>query len=219
MRHITVLNKTKDKIVIQYDEYQHTVDVNCQETLCIDDNVRLRIYKKKSLCRLCLGQIFLHGIAKNMWIFGPVILLNYDSFICPPKGIRQIEITETTEKRFLFFIYNLLLFNANKADEYDYHNIHFKRKVRKYSIVFMIPFFIISFLLISASLYGMIYDFSLESIIVLLLCAIPIAVTIALTGDRMGFLNVERSPIKKSKHQDVSILKDIGWFIKCADNS
>lgn len=100
MNQITVLNKTNEKIVVQSETHKYIIDKGCQEKICADGSGRLRIYKQNSLCRLCFGQILLRGNVKNMWIFGPVIHLDYDAIITPTA--KRIEISESKKKDFCF---------------------------------------------------------------------------------------------------------------------
>lgn len=216
MNQITVLNKTNEKIVVQSETHQYIIDKGCQEKICADGSGRLRIYKQNFLCRLCFGQILLRGKVKNMWIFGPVIHLDYDAIIAPTA--KRIEISESKKNRFLFFIYSLLLFNNNEADEYAYHDTTCKRRIKGCGMMFIIPFIIVSLLLALVSLYGMIFEFSLYSIAVLLVCAVPVAITFALIKDIIAFLNVQKT-FKKSRHNEVTILKEEGRFIKCAEKT
>lgn len=217
MNQITILNKTNEKIVVQSETHKYIIDKGCQEKICAGDGGRLRIYKQNFLCRLCFGQILLRGNVKNMWIFGPIIHLDYDAIITPTA--KRIEISESKKNRFLFFIYSLLLFNNNEADEYAYHDTTCKRRIKGYSMIFIIPFIIVSLLLALVSFYGIIFEFSLDSIAVLLVCAVPVAITFALTKDIIAFLNVQKKTYKKSRHNEVTILKEEGRFIKCAEKT
>lgn len=185
------MNKTNEKIVVQSETHKYIIDVGSQEKICADGSGRLRIYKQNFLCRLCFGQILLRGKVKNMWIFGPVIHLDYDAIITPTA--KRIEISESKKNRFLFFIYSLLLFNNNEADEYTYHDTTCKRRVKRYSTIFLFPFIAISLLLLLVSLYGIIFEFSLASIVVLLACAVPVAITSVLTKDIIAFLNMRKN--------------------------
>lgn len=151
-----------------------------------------------------------------MWIFDPVIHLDYDAIITPTA--KRIEISESKKNRFLFFIYSLLLFNNNEADEYAYHDTICKRRIKGYGMIFIIPFIIVSLLLTLVSLYGMIFEFSLDSIGVLLVCAVPVVITAVLTKDIIAFLNMRKSCFKRSKSCEVSVLKD-GRFIKCVEKT
>lgn len=91
--------------------------------------------------------------------------------------------------------------------------------MKRYSIIFLFPFIAISLLLLLVSLYGIIFEFSLDSIAVLLVCAVPVAITFALTKDIIAFLNVQKKTYKKSRHNEVTILKEEGRFIKCAEKT
>lgn len=84
--------------------------------------------------------------------------------------------------------------------------------------MFIIPFIIVSLLLALVSLYGIIFEFSLDSIAVLLVCAVPLVITSALTKDIIAFLNMRKSCFKRSKSCEVSVLKD-GRFIKCVEKT
>lgn len=217
MRHITLLNRTEGEIVVEYNECQCLISSNCQQKICVNGDETLRIYKKESSHRLCFGQRLLRGTVKNIWLFGPLIRLNYDAKIILSESVNQIEVLETKKKLFMFFVYSLLLFNSKAADEYDYHNVFCRRFVKFSSALFILPFAIVSFILILISFYGMIFEFSLESVLVLILCFIPVIISFAMIKDLIEFINFKSNFLKKSKQ--VLILKDIGWFIKCLDIS
>lgn len=213
-----IRNKTDKTIVVEYLDNQYEIDSMLEQSIEIDDNGILRCFQKVPSFRFCLGKHFLQGPVRNTWLFGPLLFLHFDSFITVSNEIKRIEITDKKYDSNLFYLYSTLLFNNKQADSYDYHNHSDKKRVQLFSFIFVLPIAIIAFLLAIGSIYGIISEFSFESIIIFLICLVPTIILFAIIKTLKKFFEFKnhfKEIMQKAKN--VSIIKDSGWFVKCSE--
>lgn len=99
--------------------------------------------------------------------------MNLDSFI-KPNGQKKIKITERQYHFYAVALFQVLSFDEELADSYDYHEKTDKKKLKLLLSIYLLPIFLVSLFAAIALIYGLIYDFSLENIFVDVVCILLI---------------------------------------------
>lgn len=214
MGKITFTNKTDSTVVVEWQNSQVKIEPRTKQAIESEKDSAIRIYNDKTLSRLCFARCLSRESVKNVWRFGPIALIGFDSFLKASGGNERIEITEKTHS-LLFSLFNLMYFNGGYADYYDYHKSADRRKVQMLSALCLLPLAIISAVLLIACIYGLITEISFESFLILLLCSVPTIITAAMIKSINRFINFKkhfREKIEESKEAD--ILSDNGKTVK-----
>lgn len=214
MGKITVTNKTDSAVVIEWRNGQARVEPRCKQTIEAEKDSPIRIYNDETPSKLCFGRCLSRESVKDVWRFGPVALINFDSFYKATGGNEHVEITEKTQSS-LFILFRLLYFNGKPAEYYDYHGTADRKRMKMLSSLCLLPLAIISMMLLFVCIYGLITEFSFESFMILLLCAVPAIITAAMIKAINRFINFKKNFHKNIKNsKEAKILAHNGRTIK-----
>ncbi|MBR5826422.1 MAG: hypothetical protein IKY78_04990 [Clostridia bacterium] len=177
MKKVIVNNTTDSLLVMEGSEKHYEIAPNSKQGIEIENVNEFRVFKRLSpSSKFCIGQFLSKETLRNIWIFGPTIIINLDSNVKIYNGIKQINVTEKKYHFFLFAIFSVLLFNDELADFNDYHKKADKNKLLIFALICMIPLFIISLILLIGCVFGITNDFSIESIFICFFCIIPTSI-------------------------------------------
>lgn len=214
MGKITFTNKTDSAVAIGWQNGQVRVEPRCKQTIEAEKNSPIRIYNDKTSSGLCFGRCLSRESIKDVWRFGPVALINFDSFYKASGGNEHVEITEKTQSS-LFTLFSLLYFNGKPAECYDYHETADRKRIKILSILCLLPLAVISAVLLIACVYGLITEFSFESFMILLLCSVPAIITAAMIKAINRFINFKKNFHKNIRNsKEAKILAQNGRTIK-----
>lgn len=215
MSRIVLFNKTEDTILVEYSDSVLKILPREKQAAEIEKGTLIRIYKAKKSSRLCFGKCFSAESVRNIWRFGPVMMLYLDSFYRVKNENISIEITGRTMQSNLISIYDIILLNGNQADSYDYHVPSDKKKIGYFSALCLLPLALLSFVLLSGTIYGLIFEFSAESVFLFLLCLIPDLICFFLAKSVHKSIHIkENSSNVINDLKMVEILSDYGKIIK-----
>lgn len=141
MGKITFTNKTDRAVAIEWQNGQVRVEPRCKQTIVAEKDSSIRIYNDKTLSAFYFGHCLSRESVKDVWRFGPVALINFDSFYKASGGNEHVEVTEKT-KSSLFALFNLLCFNGKSAEYYDYHKVADRKRIKILSAVcYLLPLY------------------------------------------------------------------------------
>ena len=214
MGKITFTNKTDVTVIAEWRNGQVRMEPRTKQAIEVERDSTIRIYKDKPSSRLCFARCLSRESVKDVWRFGPIALIGFDSFLKASGGNEQIEITEKTHSA-LFSLFGLLYFNGEYADYYDYHGSADRKKIKLLSALCLLPLAIISAVLLIACVYGLITEFSFESFLILLLCSVPTVVTSAVIKSINKFINFKKHFSENMKDaKEAQILSNNGKTVK-----
>lgn len=214
MGKITFTNKTDVAVIAEWQNGQVRIEPRTKQAIEAEMDSMIRIYKDKPSSRLCFARCLSRESVKNVWRFGPIVLVGFDSFLKASGGNERIEITEKTHSS-LFSLFGMLYFNGGYADSYDYHELTDRKNVQMLSAICLLPFAILSMVLLIACIYGLITEFSFESFLILLLCSVPTIVTSAMIKSINKFINFKKHfPENMKDAKETQILSDNGKTVK-----
>lgn len=204
---------------MESSEKHYEIAPNSKQGIEIENVNEFRVFKKLApSSKLCIGQYLSKETLRNIWIFGPTIIINLDSNVKIYNGIKQMNVTEKKYHFFLFAIFSVLIFNDELADFNDYHKKADKNKLLIFALICMIPLFIISFVLLIGCVFGIVNDFSIESIIICLFCIIPISIFLWLLKSIYNLIWIDNKLKKFSDNSKlIKIYADYGWLIKFSE--
>lgn len=214
MSRIVLFNKTKDTIVVEYSDSVLRILPREKQTAEIEKETLIRIYKAKTSSRLCFGKCFSVEPVRNIWRFGPVMMLHLDSFYRVKNENLSVELTSRTLQSNLISLYDIILLNGNQADRYDYHAPNDKKKISFFSALCLLPLALLSFVLLMGTIYGLIFEFSVESVFLFLLCLIPALICFFLSKSVHKSIHLNENSSKAIKElKRAEILSDYGKMI------
>lgn len=219
MKKVIINNLTNEPIVIGNAEGYYEIVPNSKQSVEIESNNEFCAFKKIfRSSKFCIGQFFSKETLRNIWIFGPTIIINLDSHIKISNETRQINISEKKYHFFLFAIFSVLVFNNELAEFNDYHKKADKNKLIIFAFICMIPLFIISFILTVGCVFGITSDFSIESILICFFCMIPTIIFIGLLKSiyKLAQIDNKLKSIPDDTKQ-IKILADYRWLIKFSE--
>lgn len=219
MKKVIINNITDSLLVMENSEKHYEIAPNSKQSIEIENINEFRIFKKlASSSKLCIGQYLSKETLRNIWIFGPTIIINLDSNFKIYNGIKQINVTEKKYHFFLFAIFSVLVFNNELAEFNDYHKKSDKNKLIIFAFICMTPLFIISFILTVGCIFGIISDFSIESILICFFCIIPTSIFIGLLKSIYKLVRIDNK--LKSIPDDtkqIKILAKSRWLVKFSE--
>lgn len=219
MKKVIINNLTSEPIVIGNVEGYYEISPNSKRCVELESNNEFCVFKRISRSsKFCIGQFFSKETLRNIWIFGPTIIINLDSNIKISNETRQINISEKKYHFFLFAIFSVLVFNNELAEFNNYHKKADKNKLIIFAFICMFPLFIISFTLTVGCIFGITSDFSIESIIICFFCMIPTSIFIGLLKSIYKLVRIDNK--LKSIPNDtkqIKILADSRWLIKFSE--
>ena len=214
MGKITFTNKTDAAVIAEWCNGQVRIEPRTKQAIEAERDTMIRIYKDKPSSRLCFARCLSRESVKDVWRFGPIVLVGFDSFLKASGGNERIEITEKTHSS-LFSLFGLLYFNGGYAEHYDYHGSADRKKIKLLSALCLLPLAIISAVLLIVCIYGLITEFSFESFMLLLLCSVPTIVTSAMIKSINKFINFKKHfPQNMKDAKETQILSDNGKTVK-----
>ncbi len=219
MKKVIVNNSTDSLLVMESSEKQYEIAPNSKKSIEIENINEFRVFKKIShSSKFCIGQYFSKETLRNIFLFGPTIIINLDSNIKIHNTTKQINVTEKKYHFFLFIIFCALIFNNELADFNDYHKKADKNKLLIFALICMIPLFIISLILLIGCVFGLVNDFSIETIFICLFCMIPISIFLSLLKSISNLILIDNK-LKNSSYnlKLIKIYADYGWLIKFSE--
>lgn len=219
MKKVIINNITDESIVIENLKEYYEIAPNSKKIIEIESDNEFCVFKKVSRSsKFCIGQFFSRETLRNIWLFGPTIIINLDAHIEMPNEIKQVNISEKKYNFFLFAIFSVLIFNNELADFNDYHKKTDKNKLIIFAFICMFPLFIISFILTVGCIFGIITDFSIGTILICFLCMIPIGVFIGLLKSICKLKRIDtRLKSISEDAKEIKILANFGWLIKFSE--
>lgn len=213
MKKIVFNNKTKYNLIIKYVDRYYEIFPNEKKTIEIGECINFHIFKKhKPSSKFYIGQYFSRETTRNIWILGPVIMINLDSTIEVSNNINQINITEKKYHFLLFSIFSILLFNDKLSQSYAYHKNSDICKLKSLSLLYLFPIAILILLLTTSFLLGVIYDFSFDNFLLFILCSILIIFFIKLARSIHNIIRLNKKDFADLKQ--IYITKEKDWLLR-----
>ncbi len=218
MKKVTLANTTDAVLVLENEKVHHEIAPHSQEKIKVEGTTEFRVFKKNyRSSRFCISQFLQRDTFRNIWLFVPMVAINLDSHIKLSEKTGKIEISERKYHFYIFALFHVLTFNGEFADTNSYRKTSDKRKLNFLSVAYSIPFLLWS-LVFAVGSAGAVFDFSLENVIISLLCLISTALFIAIFRTFRKVTSIDR--LLKSTSNDlkqVTFYIDYGRRIKFSD--
>lgn len=216
MKSITINNSTNKSLVVEYDNNMYSVGVNEKINIELTQSDKIRIYPRiAKSSRFVAGQFFMRDTLRNVWLFMISYIICLDSVFTIPKGVKWFDITSRDYHCLIFTVFKVLLLNGKTADSCQFRKPADKKIFLLLSYVMILPFCIGCFVILGFLIYGIIFEFSPEFIVGVLLSLLGAWITVSMLKSARRFANIADNTEKVlDENKKIVILKEKDRFLK-----